>query len=62
MNLPKHPNDRFNGFVLLRDGSGDFFVPSFPRAGQTDLAYCRAFLQLGRQLDAANKKEQPNDQ
>lgn len=53
----KFPHDRHKGYVALTDGEGNLFVPEFPRAGQTsELAYCQAFMALGRRLDEQKRK------
>lgn len=52
-----YPNDRYNGYVALTDGNGEYYVPEFSRETQglsekqAALKYAGAFLILASRLN-----------
>lgn len=51
----KYPNDRYDGYVQLIDGSGNCFVPEFTRERDDALAYCKAYMEFARRIDRAKE-------
>ena len=52
----QYPQDRVNGFVQLKDGNGNMYVPDFTRSynqGSNEgnaMAYAGAFLKLAKRV------------